>query len=153
MMVAGFPNFFTLVNRLAGNFSRTTDVGVRWITDMLSHLYRHDVVKVAIPQDAQDKWVDHEHSFTQGREHMTKHKSWFNGGNIPGKVSYPPYFNSLPAYILELDEVTRRGYAVYEQTRDPQAGLPDVPDIHAFHYADGTPTEGELERAEEASLG
>jgi hypothetical protein len=33
MMTAGFPNFFTMVSRLAGNYARTTEVAVNWATD------------------------------------------------------------------------------------------------------------------------
>jgi cation diffusion facilitator CzcD-associated flavoprotein CzcO len=114
MMVAGFPNFFTLVSRLAGNYARTTDLAVRWVTDTLHYLHGHKINRIVPTQEAEDRWVAHELSFADGKGFLTSQDSWFNGGNIPGKKRYPPYHNSFPAYRGELDEVVRNGYTGFE---------------------------------------
>ncbi len=110
MMTAGFPNFFTMVSRLAGNYARTTEVAVNWATDALQYFYDNGVTRAAATQTAEDEWVEHELSFIAGRENIAKQASWFNGGNIPGKTLFPAYNNTLPAYRGILERVAAEGY-------------------------------------------
>jgi cation diffusion facilitator CzcD-associated flavoprotein CzcO len=139
MMTAGFPNFFTLVSRLAGNFARTTDLAVRWVTDTLQYLYDHRITRIVPTQEAEDKWVEHELGFAKSKEFLTRQNSWFNGGNIPGKKIYPPYHNSFPAYIKELTEVANSGYAGFELTGGAEAPEQDgktIPQVQTLAFSE-----------------
>jgi hypothetical protein len=52
-----------------------------------------------------------------------------------------------------LDDVAKSGYAPYAQVRDERAGLPGVPDVHAFNYADRQPDDDDAGVAAEATVG
>jgi hypothetical protein len=110
LMTAGFPNLFTLVPRQAGNYARSSDVAVRWVADTIQYLDDNGLTRIVPTQEAEDAWVSHELSFSKGSPVLAQ-KSWFNGGNIPGKPSFPPYGNTLPAYTEELAAVAENGYA------------------------------------------
>jgi cation diffusion facilitator CzcD-associated flavoprotein CzcO len=125
LMTAGFPNFFTLVSRLAGNYARTTEVAVDFVADTLRYMYDHQLTRIVPTEEAEQAWVEHELSFTKGRELLTGQKSWFNGGNIPGKKLYPPYFNTLPNYRKELAAVVEHGYAGFELGSGPMTVEPE----------------------------
>jgi cation diffusion facilitator CzcD-associated flavoprotein CzcO len=113
LTTAGFPNFFTAVPRVAGNYPRVTELIVDWITNTIDYMRTRGLTRIVPTQEAEDAWVAHELSFSEGKLVGT-HKSWMNGGNIPGKKFFPPYLNPLPSYRAELAAAAGRGYPGFE---------------------------------------
>ena len=110
LMVAGFPNFFTEVPRAFCNFPRCSEVFVDWVTRAIAYMEENHFATVVPTQQAEDAWMAHQNSFSDGQLFASK-DSWFNGGNIPGKKkAFMLYANTLPAYRSELAELADTGY-------------------------------------------
>jgi cation diffusion facilitator CzcD-associated flavoprotein CzcO len=133
LMVAGFPNFFTVVPRAFCNFPRCSKVISNWVTRTIEHMEENKLGTIVPTQEAEDAWVEHQNSFSEGQLFASK-DSWFNGGNIPGKKkAFLLYANTLPAYRSELAELADSGYPgfAFETKVEPPADAVLEPETRA----------------------
>jgi hypothetical protein len=118
-MTSNFPNFFTAVPRAFCNFPRCAEVVVEWVTNCIRYMEQHGITKIEPTPEAEVEWDEHSQSF--GRELLlvkSNVKSWFNGGNIPGKkVKFLLYANTLPGFREKVEGVANNGYEGFELHR------------------------------------
>src|SRR5581483_2771706 len=110
LTTAGFPNFFIASNTAFCNYTVCAEKVVEWITDTISHVRRNNFSRIVPRPEAEEAWVQHVNEVGQ-RTLLGATKSWFVGGNIPGKANaYLLYGNTAPAYRAKLAEIVAKGY-------------------------------------------
>jgi cyclohexanone monooxygenase len=124
LMVAGFPNMFTITGpgspSVLSNMMVSIEQHVDWIADCLAHLRDRDIDCMEATAGAEDKWVAHVNEIA----HTTLYplaNSWYMGANIPGKPRvFLPYIGGLPVYRQICDAVAAKGYEGFALTRRAQ---------------------------------
>ncbi|WP_119420851.1 flavin-containing monooxygenase [Desertibaculum subflavum] len=117
LQVEGFPNLFTLVGPHNAatfcNIPRCIEQNVEWVSDVLAHMQKQGLNRIAATRAAEDAWT--EHVYETGQKLLfTQVDSWFMGinTNLPGrnKRTFLLYAAGAPAYRERCDEVAARGY-------------------------------------------
>jgi cation diffusion facilitator CzcD-associated flavoprotein CzcO len=114
LMVAGFPNFFTITG--PGSSAAFTNVmvaiehHVNWIAQCVAALLASGKQCIEPTQAAQAAWMDRLQGFAQ--ESVFLHcDSWYLGANIPGKPRrFLAMAGGFPTYAKACDEAARQGY-------------------------------------------
>ncbi|KAG6890331.1 hypothetical protein C0995_009538 [Termitomyces sp. Mi166 len=93
-----------------------------WVVDCLTYLRRHDYTRIDATGEASKAWVQRVADiFSKG--FWTQTKSWYTGGNVPGKRVEPLNFNGgLPLYTTLIQESARAGYTGFTLTSSIGAG-------------------------------
>ena len=118
LMVAGFPNLFTVTGpgspAVLSNVIVSIEHHVGWIADALAHLRQRGQRVMRTSAEAEAAWVDHVAEL--GRASLISGgESWYLGANVPGKPRVlMPYVGGVPAYQQRCAEVAARGYAGFE---------------------------------------
>jgi cyclohexanone monooxygenase len=114
LMVAGFPNLFTLTG--PGSPSILTNVvvaiehHVEWVADCLAHLAARGAASIEAAPDAEAQWVAHV-AEVAGRTLFPRASSWYMGANIPGKRRlFLPYVGGFATYAEICASVVAEGY-------------------------------------------
>ena len=121
LQVEGFPNMLTLVGPHNAatfcNIPRCIEQNVEWVTDLVGHMQKNKLERVAATKDAEDEWTAHVFE-TGERMLFTRVDSWFMGINKnlahKNKRTFLLYAGGAPAYRKKCDEVAAQGYAGFE---------------------------------------
>ena len=106
----GYPNLFTINAASVGNFPRSAEPLVEWVTDTIAHVRDSGHTRIQPTKQAEDDWVQH---MREGGEKIlrTQADSWFVGANIPGKarvlLTAP---DTAPVMRAKRAEVAANGY-------------------------------------------
>ena len=105
-----FPNLFTINAASVGNFPRSAEPLVEWVTDAIAHVRDSGNQRIMATHEAEAAWVQH---MREGGENIlrTQADSWFVGANIPGKarvlLTAP---DTAPAMRAKRAEVANNNY-------------------------------------------
>jgi cyclohexanone monooxygenase len=125
LMVAGFPNMFTITGPLSPSVLANVMVSiahhVEWIADCIGYMRAHDFDRVDASQEAQVAWTAEVQRIADSTLFPLAN-SWYNGDNIPGKPRrFLAYIGGFPAYATRCEEVVSAGYegfAMYRSSPD-----------------------------------
>lgn len=114
LMVAGFPNLFTLTGpgspSVLSNMVLAVEQHVDWIAACLEHLEQEGHHTVEATEDAQTAWVHQVNSIADATLYP-KADSWYVGANVPGKPRvFLPYVGGVGRYRETCDRVVANGY-------------------------------------------
>jgi cyclohexanone monooxygenase len=114
LMVAGFPNLFTVTGpgspSVLSNMIVSIEQHVDWITDCLAWLRERDAAYIEATEAAQDAWVEHVNEVAH-RTLYPRAASWYMGANVPGKPRvFMPYIGGVGVYRQACDAVAAGGY-------------------------------------------
>ncbi|MBS0448343.1 MAG: NAD(P)/FAD-dependent oxidoreductase [Proteobacteria bacterium] len=116
LMVAGFPNLFTVTGpqspSVLSNMPVSIEQHVEWITDCIAHLQSRGLTTIEATPEAQAGWVAHVAEIV-GMTLMPGANSWYMGANIPGKPrKFLPYLGleGVGGYRKKCAEVAAQGY-------------------------------------------
>jgi cyclohexanone monooxygenase len=114
LMVAGFPNLFTITGpgspSVLSNMMVSIEQHVGWVRDCLAHLQVHDIAQIEATPEAEEAWMEHVREVGE-RTLYPRANSWYVGANIPGKPrTFMPYIGGVPVYRRRCEEIAARGY-------------------------------------------
>ncbi len=114
IMVAGFPNLFTLTGpgspSILTNVVMSIEQHVEWVGDCLTYMACKGSQLIEADEQAEEDWVEHVREVANGTLHVQAN-SWYMGANIPGKPRVMlPYVGGLGVYTRICDEVVADGY-------------------------------------------
>jgi cation diffusion facilitator CzcD-associated flavoprotein CzcO len=119
VMTHGFPNLLLVAGpqSVSGstNFPRAIEVGVDWVTRLLSRALSRKVKRMEAREAAEHAWVDTVRR-TQERLLLRGAKGWFTGynsnvaGHEEGKKRYIAYWGGAPRYVAQIRAVEESGY-------------------------------------------
>lgn len=118
LMVAGFPNFFTVTGpgspSVLSNMMVSIEQHAEWLHECLLMLRDRDAVSIEPTLVAEDEWVDHVREVGDGTLYP-KANSWYMGANVPGKPRvFLPYVGGVGPYRQRCDEVVADGYRGFD---------------------------------------
>jgi cation diffusion facilitator CzcD-associated flavoprotein CzcO len=114
LQTAGFPNFFIATNTAFCNYTVCAEAVVEWISDAIRHVREKGYSRITPSPQAEQAWVDHVNQ-AGSQTLLSATKSWFVGGNIPGKAhAILLYANTAPAYRAKITEVASKGYEGFQ---------------------------------------
>lgn len=119
LMVSGFPNMFMPTGPQSGsassNFPRGIEMGVDWVTGLISYMREHDHVSADPAPEAEAEWTGRvARSFERFLLRTTK--GWFTGynSNVDGHVTGPArhliFTGSAARYRQKITEIADEGY-------------------------------------------
>jgi len=114
LMVAGFPNLFTVTGpgspSVLSSVIFSIEQHVEWISDCLKWMHERGLHTMEASEEAQDQWVEHVNEVA----HQTLYPqaaSWYMGANIPGKPRvFMPYVGGVVPYREKCNEVAAKAY-------------------------------------------
>jgi len=114
LMVAGFPNLFTVTGpgspSVLSSVIFSIEQHVEWIADCLKSMRNLGLNTIEPEEAAQENWVAHVNEVAD-RTLYPLANSWYMGANIPGKPRvFMPYVGGVVPYRAKCDEVTAKGY-------------------------------------------
>ena len=114
LMIAGFPNFFTLTGpgspSILTNVVMAIEQHVEWVADCVAHINRTNATLIEAEPQAEGEWVEHVRDVANGTLHVQAN-SWYMGANIPGKPRVMlPYVGGLGVYTDICNDVVADGY-------------------------------------------
>jgi cation diffusion facilitator CzcD-associated flavoprotein CzcO len=115
VLVADFPNMFICMGPHSGlgNYTRTAEYSVEWVSDLISHAVQNDKRNVQTSELAMDEWTNHVLSLGEGLL-MNEIGSWMTGVNRNLAHKRKPrimrYSGGHPAYREFCDKVKEDGY-------------------------------------------
>ena len=114
LMVAGFPNLFTLTGpgspSVLSNMVFAIEQHVDWIADCVAWLQQQGWASIDADGQAQEDWVAQVNALAD-RTLYPQANSWYVGANIPGKARvFMPYAGGVVPYRRKCEEVAARGY-------------------------------------------
>jgi cation diffusion facilitator CzcD-associated flavoprotein CzcO len=114
LMVAGFPNFFTITGpgspSVLSNMPVSIEQHVEWIADCIEYLQQHGVATIEATPDAQAAWTAHVADVANASL-MPAANSWYMGRNVPGKPQvFMPYLGGVGPYRQKCAEIAAQGY-------------------------------------------
>lgn len=112
MMVAGFPNLFTITGpgspSVLMNVILAGEHNVEFVHAVVEHMRSQGHARVAADEAAQDAWVDHVRREAEGTL-FPRANSWYMGANIPGKPRVMlPYVGT--DYKKRLNAILEEGF-------------------------------------------
>ena len=118
LMVAGFPNLFTVTGpgspSVLSNMVVSIEQHVDWITDCLGYMGERQAAVIEATSEAQEAWVAHVNEVAD----MTLYplaNSWYIGANVPGKPRvFMPYVGGVGLYRERCEAVAANGYEGFE---------------------------------------
>ena len=120
LMVAGFPNLFTITGpgspSVLSNMVVSIEQHVEWIANLLAYMGDRQLSIIEASPEAEAGWVAHVNEVAD----MTlypKANSWYLGANIPGKPRvFMPYVGGVGVYRQLCDDVAAKGYEGFALT-------------------------------------
>ena len=114
LMVAGFPNMFTITGpgspSTLSNMIAAIEQHVEWVGDCITTMRDRGAATIEAEPRAQEAWVQHVNEVAD-RTLYPLANSWYMGANVPGKPRvFMPYIGGLATYRQKCDEVVARGY-------------------------------------------
>ncbi len=119
MQIHGFPNLITIAGPQSGsastNYPRGIEVGVDWVTNLLTYVRERGYTRMEATHDAQQQWSDHVAAM-YATMLMRKARGWFTGynsnvdGHEAGRIRYFVYNGGAPKYRATITDVAERGY-------------------------------------------
>jgi len=114
LMVAGFPNLFTVTGpqspSVLSNMMVSIEQHVDWITDCIENLRKQGLRTIEATPQAQSDWVVHTNEVAEETLYPLAN-SWYMGANVPGKPRvFLPYIGGVGVYREKCDEIVRDGY-------------------------------------------
>jgi cyclohexanone monooxygenase len=114
LMVAGFPNLFTVTGpgspSVLSNMIVSIEQHVDWIAACLAHLRSRGLDIIEAEPEAQRRWAEEVNAAAQ-RTLYPSASSWYMGANIPGKTRmFMPYVGGLGNYRRICAEIAEDGY-------------------------------------------
>ena len=119
VMTHGFPNMLLVAGpqSVSGstNFPRAIEVGVDWVTRLLSHALARKVTRMEAREAAEHAWVDTVRRM-QERLLLRGAKGWFTGynSNVAGHEEsgkrYIAYWGGAPRYVAQIKAAEDGGY-------------------------------------------
>ncbi len=114
LMVAGFPNLFTITGpgspSVLSNMMVSIEQHVDFVADCLAYLRARGLAVIEPDEAAQEAWVAHAHEVA----HTTLYpqaNSWYMGANVPGKPRvFMPYIGGVGLYREKCAAVVAAGY-------------------------------------------
>ncbi len=128
LMVAGFPNLFTITGpgspSVLSNMVVSIEQHVDWLADAIDHHRAAGVTTMEPAPDAQADWLDHVQDVSEGTQYTAEScNSWYIGANIVGKKRVIlPYTGGVGKYREICDEIAADGYRGFVLAG---AGAPD----------------------------
>lgn len=113
---AGFPNMFMVIGPgsvgVLATYPPHIELQVGWISDFLDHLRSTGATRAEADVFAQDSWCAEVESAAVGSMFLAPNcSSWYNGGNIDGKVrNLPIYLGGLDRFMARAEEMAANGY-------------------------------------------
>jgi cyclohexanone monooxygenase len=125
LMVAGFPNLFTITGpgspSVLSNMIVSIEQHVDWIAEALISLRDGQLSVMEANAQAQEEWV----TLVNQNASLTlfpQANSWYMGANIPGKPRvFMPFIGGVGIYREICDDVVARGYEGFTLARTPAA--------------------------------
>ncbi|GAC1453300.1 MAG: hypothetical protein PVSMB8_12340 [Vulcanimicrobiaceae bacterium] len=120
LMVADFPNFFTITGPGSPSVLRNMPVSieqhVEWISDCIAYLRANGHATIEPTRDAQTSWTAHVDEVANASL-MPSANSWYMGRNIPGKPQvFMPYLGGVGPYRAKCAEIAAGGYDGFSLT-------------------------------------
>ena len=114
LMVAGFPNLFTITGpsspSVLANMVPAIEQHVEWIADCIVHARASGRERIEAVRQAEEAWMAH-HEEAAGRTLFPACNSWYVGANVAGKPRrVMPYTGGFSAYVEKCDAVAANGY-------------------------------------------
>jgi cation diffusion facilitator CzcD-associated flavoprotein CzcO len=109
---SGFPNMFMVQGpgSTFGNQVVAIEHHVEWITRCIQSMRQKGVSSIDVTRDAELEWSEEIRQAAE-RTVVVHADSWFNGGNIPGKVRCIVFYpGSYKYYRKKCDEIARDDY-------------------------------------------
>ena len=121
LMVAGFPNMFTLTGPGSPSVKTQMIVAIEqhmdWIADCLDTMRRRGMTRIEPTLDAQSDWVQHVNDVANSTLYPLAN-SWYVGANIPGKPRvFMPYVGGFARYKKRCDAVAANGYEGFSMSQ------------------------------------
>ncbi|QPC77971.1 hypothetical protein HYE68_008723 [Fusarium pseudograminearum] len=121
--IAGYPNLFSIYGphgpTLLANGPTCVEVQGRWIRDAIKLAEREGLKYFNPTQEASKKWKSHVIELND-KSLLSKTRSTYMGGSIPGKVFEPiSYAGGVPAYTKEIRAVLP-GWIGFETVKNPK---------------------------------
>ncbi|MCI3135007.1 flavin-containing monooxygenase [Phenylobacterium aquaticum] len=114
IMVAGFPNFFTITGpgspSVLSNMIVSIEQHVDWLHDLLAFMGQYGLATIEASPESQTAWVEHVNE-AASKTLYPYANSWYLGANVPGKPRvFMPYIGGVGAYRTLCDAVAANGY-------------------------------------------
>jgi cyclohexanone monooxygenase len=114
LMVAGFPNFFTITGpgspSVLSNMIVSIEQHVDWLSDLFAQMALANLSLIEPTPDAQSGWVDHVNEIANHTLYPYAN-SWYLGANVPGKPRvFMPYIGGVGAYRELCTAIAANGY-------------------------------------------
>jgi cyclohexanone monooxygenase len=114
LMVAGFPNFFTITGpgspSVLSNMIVSIEQHVDWLSDLFGQMALANLALIEPTPDAQSGWVDHVNEIANHTLYPYAN-SWYLGANVPGKPRvFMPYIGGVGAYRELCTAIAANGY-------------------------------------------
>jgi len=118
LMVAGFPNLFTITGPLSpsvlANMPTAIEQHVDWIGNCLSHMRDHDLDVIEAHEDAERDWGLHCSEVANGTLYPEAN-SWYLGSNVPGKPRrFGVYLGGFSNYRERCEAIAAENYKGFE---------------------------------------
>lgn len=112
LMVAGFPNLFTVTGpgspSVLSNMISSIEQHVDWISGAIGWANGRQARTLEADAGAQEAWVAHVNEAAEGSLYLDA-ASWYMGANVPGKPRvFMPYIGE--GYKIRIDQVAARDY-------------------------------------------
>ena len=112
---SGFPNLFFIYGPQSpaawSNGPSLAEYQGQWVVECISYMRDHKLVRIDATRQAEEDWSK---SVKEIASHtlLPRTRSWWFGGNIPGRELEPLYYaGGLPRYLQEIGDAAKRGYA------------------------------------------
>ena len=114
LMVAGFPNFFTITGpgspSVLSNMIVSIEQHVDWLANLFLYMKTFGQKSIEASEGAQGNWVDHVNEIAS-KTLFPRANSWYMGANIEGKPRvFMPYIGGVGPYRSFCDAVAANGY-------------------------------------------
>jgi len=114
LMVAGFPNLFTITGpgspSVLSNMIVSIEQHVDWIADCLRYMGERQLSVMEASAEAQEGWVAHVNE-AASMTLFPQANSWYLGANVPGKPRvFMPYVGGVGVYRELCDQVAAKDY-------------------------------------------
>jgi len=114
LMIAGFPNLFTITGpqspSVLSNMFVSIEQHVGWVADCLGFLRDCGATRIEASPGAQEEWTRTAAELADATLHRLG-RSWYTGENVPGKPRVIlPYVGGVGQYRLICDQVAANGY-------------------------------------------
>lgn len=121
LMVAGFPNLFTITGpgspSILTNVVMAIEQHVDWVGDCLAYMASHTAATIEAEPKAEEDWVNHVREVAEATLHVQAN-SWYMGANIPGKPRVMlPYVGGLGVYTGICNDIAADGYRGFAMAR------------------------------------